>query len=105
MSPPLALGVTMNRFRSFVSDTRGNGTTRIAVAAGVLSFFAILGATSMDRAARDGSLARIAAALKGENPQVATNRPRTGPYDFTATGSIEQSARNVILDPCLGIPK
>ena len=90
--------------RTFLKDERGNGTVRMAMAAGVLSFAAVLGATSMDKASRDGSFARIASAMFGSSPsqQVAANRQK---YDFTTTGSIEQAARNVILDPCLGIPK
>ncbi len=94
----------MNMLRSFLSDTRGNATIRMAVVAGALSFVAVLGANYIDRSARDGSLARMASGFMKPNPQVAANRPR-GPFDYTATGSIEQAARNVILDPCLGIPK
>lgn len=96
----------MNKLRSFLADRRGNATVRMAMAAATLSFVAVLAAVSLDRSARDGSLARTAQAWfgKGGNQQVAANRTR-GPYDFTPTGTVVEQARNVLLDPCLGLPK
>ena len=97
----------MRGLRRFISDNRGNTTTRIALAAGAISFVSVLAATSIDKASRDGSLQRMASNVFGGKQQLAAIRPKfPGPYDYTPTGSIpEQAARNVILDPCLGIPK
>ena len=97
----------MNRLRSFLVDQRGNATVRLAITAATLSFVAVLGAISLDRSARDGTLTRYAQSVfgKGGQVQTAANRPR-GQYDYTPTGTVaELTARNVLLDPCLGLPK
>jgi hypothetical protein len=81
----------------FLTDSRGGATMRVAGVAFAVSFIAVLGAISLDRASQNGSLARMAG-LFG---------PKATPqYDYTPTGTIPAiAARNVILDPCLGVPK
>ena len=97
----------MNRLRSFLSDQRGNATVKVAFGACALSFVAVLSAVSLDRAARDGSLSRYAQSVFGKgNVQTASNRPRqNGQFDYTPSGTVVEAARNVLLDPCLGMPK
>jgi hypothetical protein len=83
--------------KKFAADSRANATARVAGAAFAVSFIAVLGAISLDRASKNGQLTRVAALFGVKGAQQ---------YDYTPTGTVpEIAAHNVILDPCLGVPK
>lgn len=107
----------MNLFGNAAADGQGRLIRHIAIAGAAVAVTAVVAASLLDRAARDGSLNSLAFWGAAPDPsRMLANAPRPsapvggiryGAVDYMPTASIpanRQRVRNVVSDPSLGMP-
>lgn len=106
----------MNLFGNASADGAGKLVRNIAVAGGLVAFFAVAAAGYLDRSAQDGFIAEMAQKGFGAAPRGVASVPhpsapaggvRYGDVDYMPTASIpasQQKIKNVVSDPRLGLP-
>jgi len=122
MGARIALELAMNLFgNGTAGDGSNNLLRKIGFAGAILTIGAIIAASTLDKASRNGTLNRIAGwGVESDlNKRMAamprhSNEPgkvigiRYGKVDYTTTASIPRGQRrmkNVITDPSLGMPQ